>query len=265
MLSPRIVAAAPASFAERSAIPSSHAQPAGLDAVGRADSLYLAGRPSEALAAYDSLLSHNPADFDVLWRASRAALALGILSDRQDAQNPMYLRAEALARQAVQRNAARVEGHYWLAAAMGRRALHADLRTTARLASAVAESATRVLAIDSMHAGAHDVMGKLYSEVRKLPYIVRFVAGQLLGISVVRLTSWELAERHLRRAVALDSTAILYRVDLAQMYLRTQRRAMAEPLLREALAMRRRQPPDVIFQREARALLGELESGPSQP
>ena len=224
--------------------------------MGRADSLYFAFQPSDALAGYDVLLARSPTDFDVLWRASRAALALGILSDRQDSQNPMYLQAESLARRAVARNPGRAEGHYWLAAAMGRRALHADLRTTARLASAVAESATRALAIDSMSAGAHDVMGKLHSEVRKLPYVVRLIAGQFLGVAVVRMASWELAERHLRRAVALDSTSILYRVDLAQMYLRTHRSALAEPLLREALALRRRQPPDVIFQREALALLG---------
>jgi Flp pilus assembly protein TadD len=224
--------------------------------MGRADSLYFAFQPSDALAGYDLLLERNPTDFDLLWRASRAALALGVLSDRQDAQTPMYLRAESFARRAVQQSPGRAEGHYWLAAAMGRRALHADLRTTARLASAVMESATRALAIDSMSAGAHDIIGKLHSEVCKLPYLVRFIAGQLLGVSVIRQTSWELAEQHLRRAVALDSTAILYRVDLAQIYLRTHRRAMAEPLLREALAMRRRQPPDVIFQREALSLLG---------
>jgi tetratricopeptide (TPR) repeat protein len=263
MLSPRTQAAAPAPPGEHLAISGSPAQPTGLDAVARADSLYYAGRPADALAACDSLLSRSPNDFDVLWRASRAALALGILSDRQDAQNPMYLRAEALARRAIQRNAERAEGYYWLAAAMGRRALHADLRTTARLASEVAESATRALAIDSTHAGAHDVMGKLHSEVRKLPYVVRFIAGQLLGISVVRLSSWELAEQHLRRAVALDSTSILYRVDLAQMYLRTRRAEKAEPLLREALAMRRQQPPDVVFQREALALLAECRSAQS--
>src|SRR5205823_2979622 len=126
-----------------------------------ADALLFAGHPAAALALDDAILARDSTNFDVLWHASRAALALGILAERQDANDPMYLRAESLARTAARLRPERVEGHYWLAAAMGRRALHADMRTTVRLAGAVLESANRALAIDSLHAGAHDVLGKL--------------------------------------------------------------------------------------------------------
>jgi tetratricopeptide (TPR) repeat protein len=225
-------------------------------AIARADATYFGGRPAEALAAYDSLLAHDSTNVDLLWRASRAALALGILNPRQDSDEPMYLRAEALARTAARLRPDRIEGHYWMAAAMGRRALHADIRTTARLARAVDESATRALAIDSLHAGAHDVLGKLNSEVRTLPAIYRFVAGRLLGVSVARHTSWALAEQHLRRAVELDPTMIIYRLDLGQLYVRTGRMTDAERVLRAASTLPRIHPPDAEFQREALALLG---------
>jgi tetratricopeptide (TPR) repeat protein len=216
-----------------------------------ADSLYFSFRPAEALERCEGLLQRQPSDFEVLWRASRAAVALGILAGDRENQRRMYTRAEDFARRAVQVAPRRVEGHYWLAAALGRRALHENIVTTARLASQVQAEATTVLAIDSLHAGAHDVLGKLNSEVRNLPAVLRLIAGRVLGISVARYTSWELAERHLRRAIELDPTSVLYRADLAQLFLRVGRRAAAEETVRALEALPLVHPPDALFQREA--------------
>jgi hypothetical protein len=225
--------------------------------IARVDSAYIAGNPTAALSMCDSLLARDSTDFDVLWRASRAALALGILDPRPTNDYPMYLRAESLARTAARLRPERIEGHYWLAAAMGRRALHSDFRTTARLAKAVDESANRALAIDSMHAGANDVIGKLNSEVSNLSPMVRFVAGHFLGVSVARHTSWALAEHYLRRAVGQDSTMILYRLDLGQLYVRRHQWADAERVLRDVATMPRVHPPDEVFRSEALALLAK--------
>ena len=228
---------------------------AGAQTYAPLDAQYFAGRPADALAGYEALLARDSTNINVLWRAARAAIVIGFLADRQDPESPMYLRAESFARTMVAHNPDGVEGHYWLAAALGRRALHADLRTAARLGSATWESANRALAIDSAHAGAHDVIGKLHSEVCKLPYVIRFIAGRLLGMSVVRSTSWEQGERHLRRAVELDSTMILYRLDLAELYMRTSRKAEAIRLLNEVLLLPRIQPFDARLQRDAAEML----------
>lgn len=227
----------------------------GVTTTAESDSLYFHFRPAEALARCEAALSRQPSDFEVLWRASRAQLVLGILADGREEQRRMYMRAEEFARRAVQVQPRRVEGHYWLAAAMGRRALHESIVTTARLASQVQTEAVTVLGIDSLHAGAHDVLGKLNSEVRNLPAVLRLIAGRVLGISVARYTSWELAERHLRRAIELDPSSVLYRADLAQLYLRMGRRSEAEATVRALGAMPRVHPPDALFQREARERL----------
>ena len=219
------------------------------------DAAYFAGRPAEALAGYSELLAHDSTNYDALWHASRAALALGMLGERQDMDTPMYLRAEALARAAVRQHPDRVEGHYWLAAALGRRALHAPIKPAVSLATATADEANRTLAIDSLHAGAHDVLGKLNSEVCKLPRAIRFIASRLLGMSVAGTMSWALAEQHLRRAIELDSTIIIFRVDLAEMYLRTDRRPEANRVLHDVLAMPRIHPFDEKLQRDAQRML----------
>jgi tetratricopeptide (TPR) repeat protein len=224
-----------------------------IPASSSADSLYFAGRVADALVQYESALAARPGSFDVLCKASRAALVLGILSEQhEEAQTAMYLRAESFARRAIATDSLRADGHYWLAAAMGRRALHAGIKTAPGLARAVDASARRALAIDSMHAGAHDVLGKLNSEVRNLSAVVRFIAGRMLGVSIARETSWEAAERHLVRAIQIDSTVILYRADLAQLYLRTGRRKEAETVVARLLAMPRVHPTDSLFQQEAK-------------
>ncbi|MDB4917714.1 MAG: hypothetical protein JWM95_5358 [Gemmatimonadetes bacterium] len=219
--------------------------------IGGADSLYFAGRVAESLVRYESLLAARPTAYEVLCRAARAEMVLGILGE----QTAMYERAEQFARRAIASDSTRADGYYWLAAAMGRRALHASMKTTPGLARGAHASALRALAIDSMHAGAHDALGKLNSEVRNLSSVLRFVAGRLLGVSIARETSWEAAELHLKRAVQLDSTSILYRADLAQLYQRTGRRQEAEQVVNRLLAMPRVHPTDSLFQREARERL----------
>ena len=143
------------------------------------------------------------------------------------------------------------------AAALGRKALRAELKKSAGLAKATHAEALRALAIDSLHAGAHDVLGKLHSEVRNLSAFVRFVAGRLLGMSIARETSWETAEFHLKRAMALDPTSVLYRSDLAQLYLRMNRRADAAQVMSQIVVMPRMMPWDAQLQREAQQRLDE--------
>ena len=70
-----------------------------------------------------------------------------------------------------------------------------------------------------------------------------------------RHTSWALAEHYLRRAVELDSTMILYRLDLGQLYVRRRQWVDAERVLRDVATMPRVHPPDEVFRRQALALL----------
>jgi Flp pilus assembly protein TadD len=141
------------------------------------------------------------------------------------------------------------------AAALGRRALFADVRPTARLAQTAYDAARRALALDSTNAFAHNVVGKVNSEVSNLPTFYRWLAANVLGITAARRASWTVAEHHLRRAIALDPAMIRFRVDLGELYLRTGRRADAARTLREVATLSRRHPPDAKFQAEAAAML----------
>ena len=116
----------------------------------------------------------------------------------------------------------------------------------------------RVLAIDSAHAGAHNVLGQLNFEVCARPAAYRFIAARLFGMSLVRQASWQLAEIYLADAVRLDPSMIRYRMDLAKLLSRTGRDEEASRMLRAVGALPRIHPFDAALQSEAASLLATL-------
>ena len=219
-----------------------------------------AGRPDLALAIWEASLAAEPGRYEVLWRAARESVVLGMLQEEEERQNEWFLRGEGFARVAIREDSTGVEGRYWLLAAMGRRALQSGIVTTARLAREIHAGAARLLEEVPHHPGAHHVMGVLNSEVMKLPAVTRFLGKRVLGGgSDLYETSWEEAERHLSRAVELDPGMLLYRMDLALMYIRRKQVQEAQETLRSLIESPSREVVDPHLRSRARALLQELD------
>jgi len=221
-----------------------------------------AWKPERALAVWEAALAASPQRYPVLWRAARESTVLGMLEETEEAQNAWFRRGEDFARRAVAVDPEGLEGQYWLLAALGRRALQSGIVTTARLASEIHAGASSLLEREPDHAGAHHVMGVLNSEVMKLPAVTRFLGRRVLGGgSDLYQTSWEEAERHLVRAVDLDPGMLLYRMDLALMYLRRGMGPEASEVMRRLLDCPPLEAVDPALQLRARGLLREVEQG----
>lgn len=224
----------------------------------RTDSLFRAGL---ADLSYREALAHaarSPNDYGALWRASRAETFLGIITDKHAPEkSEMFRRAEGYARRAIAREPKRPEGHYWLAAALGRHTRVVGMFAAVRFGRDAHQSTLRVLAIDSLFPGAHGLLGKINSDVQDLPAIARFFASGIVGSALVRQASWQTAERSLIRAIALDPEMVIFRYDLLELYLRTQREADADRTVRALVALPIRTPADTFWQRDA---AGKLEN-----
>ena len=240
--------------------PSARAQPVAADAIIGADALYFAGSPLEAYELLAAHLESNPSDYDALWRASRAAVVIGVVKEGINAQNEWLDPAIVLGDRAVAQRPDGLDGLYWRGAAEGRRALNAGNNYAARLVQRVYDDAHAILAMDSLHGGAHNLLGRVNYEVMDLPRVSRFLARRLVGNQALHDSSWEAAELHLRRAVELWPENVLFQLDLGELYQRRGRDEEARAAYQRVTQMSPVHPPDAVFKESARRFLEELGS-----
>ena len=138
--------------------------------------------------------------------------------------------------------------------------MNAGHNYAADLAQRAYDDAHAILAVDSLHAGAHNLLGRINYEVMDLPRIARFIARRVLGHPALHDSSWEGAEHHLGRAAELSPDNVLYQLDLGDVYQRRDRDAEAREVLGRVLAMPSVNPADDFFKESARRFLEELGS-----
>jgi tetratricopeptide (TPR) repeat protein len=236
------------------------AQPIG-DALTDADALYFAGKVTDAYALLTEHLEASPTDYEALWRASRAGVVAGVLENRSIAHQNEYLDpAILLGDRAMAVRPDGIDGLYWRGAALGRRALNAGPRYSADLAQRVYDDAHAILALDSLHAGAHNLLGRINYEIMDLPRIARFMARQALSHRALHEASWEKAEQYLRRAAELAPDHVLYNLDLGDVYQRRGYDEEAREVLRRVTTMPSVHPADDYFKETAQHHLEDLGS-----
>jgi tetratricopeptide (TPR) repeat protein len=227
-------------------------------AVEIADSLFEA---MDTRASYDEVatfLNTRPESYAGHWRAARAALVMGVLENDEEAELRWLERADAHATAAIAADSAGVDGLYWSASAKGRLALQYGVRGAARLTQEMWDLTHGILEIDSLHPGAHNLLGKLNYEVMRLSGWQRTLGRLLLRTDPLRESSWEKARFHHETAVAQDSTTILFLLDLAQAYQYDGDEAKALETFEQALALPSTYPVDEEFKRRMREWVAEL-------
>lgn len=240
-----------------------HAQtPRGLEAppeagelVDRADRLHARHQPRDALELYRSVLEREPDHHDALMGGARAARDLGLLAPEEGRADRWLHEAEELARRAVEENPSGTEGRYRLAVVLSERAAREDPRDRIRLSREVHEHARALLERDSLHPGAHWVLGRWHTDVQRMRSFTRFIARRLPGGEVLEEASWDDALQHLERAVELAPERLEPRMALADAYLELERPDEAREQLREILERPTLEPVDPQLKQRAQELL----------
>jgi len=214
--------------------------------------------PGAALVRFEAILAADSSDLVANWRAATALNDLAEpLGDRasQTRHDSLLAGAERYGRRAVRLAPENARALFVLGLVLGNRALDAGLKERVRLAGEIRELALRAIAADSLLDAAHHLLGRWNYEVMRLSGLQRFIARNLLGGAVLREASWPKAETELLRAVALDSTRIYHRLDLARVYLARRNPAAAEAQLRAITSLPSRFAADTIYRRQAAELL----------
>ena len=108
------------------------------------------------------------------------------------------------------------DGHFALAAAVGRASLSMGKKERIRRARIIRDEALRAIALDPRHDGAYHILGRWNAEIMRLSGFSRFFAKWLLGAGIFGEASWEGAVSNMEQAVALDPGRLYHRLELAR-------------------------------------------------
>jgi tetratricopeptide (TPR) repeat protein len=220
------------------------------------------------LAHYEAGLGLDSTDYDANWRAAMALLDLGEQVP-DDAKSPerdsLYARAERLARRAVAVDSTRAEGHFALAAAIGRASLTMGKKDRIRRAPIIRDEARKAIALDPRHDGAYHILGRWHAEIMRLSGFSRFFARSFLGAGIFKEASWDSATGNLEKAVELDPGRIYHRLELAQIYADRKRYDDARAQLAELDSLPRRELRDSAYQAEALRLTERIADKRQRP
>jgi tetratricopeptide (TPR) repeat protein len=214
--------------------------------------------PASALAHYEAALKADPNNYDALARGAYAAVEAGKLQTDKARQQQLYNTGEALGRRAVQARPSDAEGHFALAAAIGRRAQTMGKSDKVKFAGEVYKHGSEAVRLNPRHGGALHVMGMWNAEVMRLNGMSRFLAKNLLGGKVFDQASWSNAQSYLERAVAVEPNRLTHRVDLAVVYLDRGNKERAKEQIDFIAAAPAREAGDAQFKREAESLRARL-------
>jgi tetratricopeptide (TPR) repeat protein len=214
-----------------------------------------------ALAHYQAALALDSTAYEANWRAAVVRLDQGeqipdsIKSPKRDS---LYAEAERLARRAVAADSLGADGHFVLAAAVGRASLGLGKKERIRRARVIRDEAERTLALNPRHDGAYHILGRWNAEIMRLSGLSRFFARSLLGAGVFKQASWEGAVSNMEQAVTLDPGRLYHRLDLARIYLDRKRYADARAQLDTIAGLPDREIMDSTYRLEAEALAARI-------
>ena len=217
--------------------------------------------PAAALRHFEAALAIDSMNYEANWRGAIAAIDIGKQtpdSVKSPERDKLYAQAEGLAKRAVAANLMGADGHFALAAAIGRASLTKSAKERVRRASEIRIEAMKALEIDPRHDGAWHVLGRWNAEIMRLSGLERFFAKNFLGGKVFNEASWAEAERALGKAIEHRPGYIYHRLDLAEVYLDQKKYREAESQLRAIPDLGLIDVMDPQYKRDAARLLSDL-------
>ena len=214
-----------------------------------------------ALAHYQAALALDSTAYEANWRAAITLLDEGQQipdSVKSPERDSLYARAERLARRAVAADSLGADGHFALAAAVGRASLTMGKKDRIRRARLIRDEAQRAIELNPRHDGAYHILGRWNAEIMRLSGLSRFFAKRLLGAGVFGEASWEGAVSNMERAVALDPGRLYHRLELAEIYVDRKRYDDARTELAQLAALPDREIMDSVYRRQGRELAKKI-------
>jgi tetratricopeptide (TPR) repeat protein len=215
-----------------------------------------------ALQHFQAALDQDSSSYAANWRGAITLLTLGEQlgdSGKNPERDSLYQQAQRYAGRAVASNPAGADGHFALAASIGRTSLTMGRKARIRRAAIIRSEALRAIALNPRHDGAYHILGRWNAEIMRISGLGRFFAKSFLGAGIFNQASWGKAIYNMEKAVQLDPGRIYHHLELAQIYAERKRVADAKTQLHLVDSLPDREVMDSVYKRQGAALRRRLD------
>jgi tetratricopeptide (TPR) repeat protein len=137
----------------------------------KADSLYFESYKDTVLFVkaekiLDSLILNSKVLMDeIFWRKSHLCFERGYASEKNSKKREWYERGEKFAELAIEKNPNNPEAHFWFATNKGSLGKLNGVLNSLFMADDLKKEAQKAIELDSIHAGAHMILGEVYKSL----------------------------------------------------------------------------------------------------
>jgi tetratricopeptide (TPR) repeat protein len=229
-----------------------------------ADRLYAQFKPKEAANELLKILRADPQNFEALIKLSRANIDLGDMipesaSDWKERRLKDYQTAEDYARRAIKANPNSTWGYFYLGASLGLTAVVSPVARQVELAEEIRLALEKSLALDANNGFAYHAYGVWHRKIAEIGKMSRVFASVLYGRSLPQ-GSMEKSVEYLKKAIALNPTVIVSRLELANTYMAMEDFPAARSMLSSIRNLPVKFSDDAKHKQKAQELLEEVAS-----
>jgi tetratricopeptide (TPR) repeat protein len=201
----------------------------------KADELHAALKPNEALVELLKVLDRDPHNAEALSKIARVYIDLGDMipeatPDWEAKRLKQYQAAEQYARRAVKADANLAWGYFYVAASLGSIAAVSPVTKQIDLAGEIRGFVEKTLDLDPQNGYAHHLYGVWHRKMAEIGKTKRVLASVIFGRSPPN-GSVEKSIEYLKKAVSLNPTVIVSRLELARSYIAMENWPSARTLL----------------------------------
>ena len=227
-----------------------------------ADRLYSQFKPREAVAELLKILQADSNNFEALVKLARAYIDIGDLlpengANWQERKLKAYTTAQEYARKALRVDPNSTWSHFWIAAAVGSIAVVSPVSKQVDLSTEIRDAVEKSIALDPKNGSAYHVYGVWHRKVAEIGGASRMFASMLYGKSLPK-GSLEKSIEYLKKAVALNPTVIVSRLELARSYAARSEWPAARALLKSIPELPAQFSDDTKHKQNAAQLLEEI-------
>jgi tetratricopeptide (TPR) repeat protein len=227
-----------------------------------ADRLYGQFKAKEAMAELVKILKSDSKNFEALVKLARVHIDIGDSlpesgANWQERKLKQYMLAQDFARRALQVDPNSTWSHFWIAAAVGSVAVVSPRAKQVELAAEIRDAVEKSIALDPKNGSAYHVYGVWHRKVAEIGGASRIFATVLFGKSLPN-GSVDKSIEYLQKAMALNPTVIVSRLELARSHVARGDFAEARTLLKTIPEMAIQFSDDAKHKQKAAQLLDEI-------